>query len=272
MKILKVVIPIIVMIMAVIFCKQSFSNPSCEYGVYLSSTYDELPTQLSCETLVIDAQSFSEKEISELHKNNKKIYSYINVGAIENFRDYYDENKELALGPYENWPEEEFIDVSQASWREFIVDNLAEDLKSKGIDGYFVDNTDVYYQYKTEDNFEGLTKILTGLKSTGLEVIINGGDVFVSEYLSENGDLHLIADGVNQEGVYSKINWEDNTFTRNAEEDTEYYLEYLAKVRDVGAKVFIIEYSQDSELVEQIIEECEKHGFIVYISDSLELD
>ena len=60
-----------------------------EYGVYLSDNYSELPEDVSCETIVIDAQYYSKKEIAELKETNGTVLSYLNVGSIEDFRDYF---------------------------------------------------------------------------------------------------------------------------------------------------------------------------------------
>ena len=39
-------------------------------------------------------------------KKGVKVYTYLNVGSIENFRDYYKKYEYLTIGTYENWEEE----------------------------------------------------------------------------------------------------------------------------------------------------------------------
>ena len=54
-------------------------------------------------TLVIDAEFFSQEDIAQLHKNgNINIFSYLNIGAIETFREDYAAFADIALGQYEN--------------------------------------------------------------------------------------------------------------------------------------------------------------------------
>ncbi len=243
-----------------------------DYGVYLSDDYEALPGDLSTDLLVIDAQYFTAEEITALHEKNGRIYSYINVGAVENFRAYYEDYSDLTLGPYENWPEERFVDVSDKCWQDFIVNELVSELQGKGIDGFFVDNADVYYEYQTQEIFDGLTEILKGLKDTGLSVIINGGDVFVSGYYEKNGRLEDILDGVNQEFVFTSVNWEQGTFGKSDEDSENYYLEYLKTVQASGAEIFLLEYTDDQGMAEQILEKADELGYTVYISDSIELD
>ena len=70
---------------------------------------------------MIDADNFSADDIRQLHsQGNKMIYSYLNVGSLESFRDYYPEFKDITIGDYENWPEEKWIDVTDEGWQDHI--------------------------------------------------------------------------------------------------------------------------------------------------------
>ncbi len=242
------------------------------YGVYLSSTYDQLPKDIKYDTIIIDAQYFSADEIKRLKENNTQIYSYINIGSIEDFRDYYKDYKNLILGPYENWPDEYWINVEDKNWQTFITDTLAMQLKEKGIDGFFVDNADVYYHYNKDGIYDGITSILKSLKAKGMKIIINGGDTYVMEYFDRNKNLDDILDGVNQESVFTSIDWENETFTENDEDTRQYYLDYLDRVSKDGKTVYVLEYTKDKALIQRINSECNKLNYNCYISNSLELD
>ena len=243
-----------------------------EYGVYLSDEYDELPIGVSCETIVIDAQYYSKEEVATLKKTNGTVLSYLNIGSIEDFRDYYNDYQDLILGPYENWDGEYWIDVSDQQWQDFITEDIATSLINKGVDGFFIDNTDVYYFYPDQDIYNGVTSILKSLKGKNMQVIINGGDTYVSKYLKENGSLDPVLDGVNQESVFSSINWDDKSFEENDQESKDYFLDYLSDVASDGKKVFLLEYTTDESLIQTIKEQSSKLGYTTYISDSLELD
>ncbi|MCR5671721.1 MAG: endo alpha-1,4 polygalactosaminidase, partial [Butyrivibrio sp.] len=109
------------------------------YGVYLSCEYEELPANLSCDEVVIDAQYFTAQEIANLKKKNGKVYSYLNVGSLEDFREYFKKFDRLILGAYENWEGEYWVDVSDSKSQDFLVDEIASDMLKKGIDGFFID-------------------------------------------------------------------------------------------------------------------------------------
>lgn len=243
-----------------------------EYGVYLSDNYSELPEDVSCETIVIDAQYYSKKEIAELKETNGTVLSYLNVGSIEDFRDYFPEYEDLILGPYENWEEEYWVNVADERWQDFVVKDLAKPILNKGVDGFFIDNTDVYYNYNNDGVYQGLTNILMELKNSKAQIVINGGDAYVSKYLEENGNLDGILDGVNQESVYTSIDFDNKSFAENDEDTRDYYLEYLNSVVSHGKKAYVLEYTDDSKLKDFAVKESHKNGFIVYVSDSIELD
>ena len=240
------------------------------YGVFIGADED-LDQFESFHTVVIDAQYFDADEIVSFKNNGHKVYSYINIGSLERFRDYYDEYKDLAIGKYENWDDEIWVDVSEKRWQDFVQLDLAPSLVSKGIDGFFVDNCDVYYQYPTDEILDGTAHIMLGLKDFGLEVMINGGDAFLDAYCDGYGSWNDIITGINQETVFSSICWDDGSFGRASDEDREYFCEYLDRYADLGADIYLLEYTSDDELIKEIDEYCRDKGYQYYISESIEL-
>ena len=119
------------------------SKKKKEYGVFLSIDASEMKKLYGYKEVVIDAQYFSKRDIQALHKKGVKVYTYLNVGSIENFRKYYKDYEHLAIGDYENWDEEKWVDVSSPEWQKFIK-GLSGKLLKKGVDGFFIDNCDVY--------------------------------------------------------------------------------------------------------------------------------
>ncbi len=242
-----------------------------DYGVFLSVTED-LEALGDYKTVVIDAAYFDEEEITSFKESGHKVYSYINVGSLEDFRDYYDDYKDLGLGRYEHWDEEIWIDVSDERWQDFILNEVAKDLSEKGIDGFFVDNCDVYFVYPTPEILDGLTVIMQGLKTTGLDVVINGGDAFMDAYLENGGKYDEVITGINQESVFSKILWDKDRFSKASKEDKEYFTDYIERYSKLGADIYLLEYITDEKLIKEIDEYCRQKGYFYYVSDSLELN
>lgn len=246
------------------------------YGVYIGATAEQLHTKLDGDTgiglAIIDAQNVSAEDVGSLKANGRRIYSYLNVGSLEEFRDYYDTFSEYTLSEYDNWPGEYWIDVSEEAWQDYVVDNIAAELVLKGVDGFFIDNTDVYYLYQHSWIYKGLVKIITRLKDKyNLPVIINGGDMFVTQLMDE-GKAGII-DGINQESVYSCIlDYENAEFGEQRALDRAYYEKYLSRAKGEGLLVFMIEYTRDMRLVEKIKDFCRQNGYKCYVTDSLKLD
>jgi len=247
------------------------SDISHEYGGFIG--YEGKLEELAAyETIVIDVQYYDSDEIAAFKEKGHTIYSYINIGALENFRDYYDSYKNLALGEYEHWDEEIWMDVSDPAWRYFIIEELAPELVDKGIDGFFVDNCDVYYQYPQEDILNGVADILSGLKDMCDTVIMNGGDVFIDAYCGRGGNWKDLISGINQETVFTKIIWDEERFTGASEEDKSYFCAYLDRYGSQGADIFLLEYTDDAKLAQEIREFCLAGKYHCFISDSLELE
>ncbi len=244
-----------------------------DYGVFLSVDGAATDSLRGYELLVIDAQNFSKEELGRLKETNGAVYTYLNVGALESFREYYEKYSVLGLGAYENWEEEIWMDVSDKDWRSFVAGKLAGDLLDKGADGFFVDNLDVYYEYPGKPIYEGIVEILEALKEWGKPVIVNGGDVFIRDYMErETSPIADLIRGVNQETVLTAILFSEGRLGRQEPDNTEYFKEYLQACRREGLAVYVLEYTKDKALEREVREYCERENFICYISDSIELD
>ena len=250
--------------------KQTAVITDKSYGVFLSVT-DNLDQLGDYETVVIDAQYFTAADIDSFKQKGHKVYTYINVGAIENFRSYFNQYQSLTLAPYENWDEEYWVDVSDQTWQDFMVYDLIPEMISKGVDGFFVDNCDVYYHYQTDAVLDGLTHILRVMIDTGREVILNGGDTFLDAYCA-GGSWKDVITGISQESVFTRIDWQDESFGEADAQDRTYFQFYVERYADQGADIYLLEYTTDDELIRKIKDYCHTKGFYYYISDSLELD
>lgn len=241
-----------------------------DYGVFLNADASSLERFKMYETIVIDAQYFTKRDIELLHQNGTVVYTYLNIGSIENFREYYTTYAELAIGEYEHWEEEQWVDVANPDWQKFI-GQLSQELYEKGVDGFFIDNCDVYYYAPRESIFEGLTAILQNIMMFEKAVIINGGDTYVAEYRERYGDITPIMTGVNQESVWSGIDFDKGTFHEQTSETRDYFCKYLEACKADGMEVYLLEYTTNPKLIRKIKEYCKEQDFHFYISSSLEL-
>ena len=250
----------------------SDSSVETSYGVFLGLDHsDGLSKLYNYKLVVIDLQEFSKNDVDKLHAKGIKVYSYLNVGSVEEYRSYYKKFKNLYLGVYENWEDERWVDVSNKSFQSFIINELEPLLRSKGADGYFIDNCDVYAENKRDSIYSGLKTILSNVHSHGLPMLINGGDEFVSKAISD-GSYSSLFDGVNQEEVFTLINFSNKTYSNQSSGETKRYKEYLAKVKSKNLKVYLLEYGASSNKEKEIAAYCQANGFSYYNSKSYDLN
>ena len=242
-----------------------------DYGVYIGADAEEIFHKNLADTIVIVAQYFSSDEIAKLKADGHTVYTYFNIGSIEDYRDYYKDFEAITLDVYENWEDERWVDVTVKEWQDFL-SAKADELIDKGVDGFFIDNCDVYYHYPKQSFFEGLSTILEDLNNKDTYVLINGGDEYVRAYFDKYGSLDLILDGVNQESVYTAIDWDNDTFTVNSTSDRKYFLAYLDLVMADGKDAYALEYATDEKIKRQAEHLAKSYGYNIYVSDSLELN
>lgn len=241
------------------------------YGVFLNADPSDISKLADYRKIVIDASYFTSEDIEKMHDYGQEIYTYINIGSLEEFRDYYEQYSDLCLDEYENWPEEKWVDVSQSAWQDHII-ALAKELKAKGVDGFFVDNCDVYYQYPEPEIFDGLTYMLRELYGINSKVIINGGDTYITEYMERYQTASDIMSGVNQECLFSAIDFSTSSFEENNREEYEYFESYIERCAADHIDVYLLEYTTDEALIARIQDYCEKNQYFYYISSSIELE
>ncbi len=242
--------------------KQEIAN---EYGVFLG--VEDTSEIKGYDLLIIDAYYLKKEDIKTLHENNKEVYTYLNIGTIEKFRDSYDDFKEFSFDIYEDWPEEYWMDVSNDKWRDYIRSKAIK-YKEMGIDGFFIDNTDVYSLYRNQSIYNSLVNIIDDLNTLNLPIVINGGDVFVKKGI-ESKSIRI--DAVNQETVFSSIDFENKTTGKSNDTDREYYQEYLEFCRENNLSVFLLEYTEDKKIINDIKKYCDEMNFRYYISPNVEL-
>lgn len=250
-------------------CSADPSDEAEKYVVLIGEDSEIIEKLSDIDLLVIDAEYFSQNDIARLRENGiREIYSYINIGSIESFRSYDTDFEKYTLGAYENWPEEKWIDVSAPEWQACTASRV-DALVQKGVDGFFVDNTDVYYNYPQECIYDGILTILDYMDHTGRKILINGGDCFVKKYLT--AEKNVLIDGINQENVFTMYDFSKDVYTKNDQSTREYYTEYLDLAMSHGCTAYTLEYATDPAIRRQAAAYAGKHGYIYYISDNIGL-
>ena len=214
----------------------------CFESSYVSKTLSACKRN---DLAVVDTEG-RESLVRAAVKRGVWVYGYLNVGALEKERPYYEKFKHLRLARYDGWSGEYWIDPTAGEWQDHVI-SLAKQIKACGAIGLYLDNTDIYYmlaerkiskQYSwnlpsAQAVYTALSNMILKITALGLIVMPNGGDTFVRKFIRAHPN---IIKTVNQEGVL----YQDGK--KQSAEDTKYYTEYLDWCRKKGIYIRGIEY------------------------------
>ena len=207
------------------------------------------------------------------------VYGYLNIGALEDGRSYYQKFKSLRLAYYDGWDGEYWIDVTDNGWQEHILD-LTKKIKATGAIGLYLDNTDIYYMcqhgFREEKThmlrkapsaqavYTALSNMILKIHALGLIVMPNGGDTFLRKFMVAHPNVIAT---INQEGVFY-----ENLNKKNKSSDTKYYKDWCKWAQKrISGKVRIIEYTSSKTEQAKIKVYCLSKGWDVYFSKHKEL-
>lgn len=227
---------------------------------------------------VVDTEGH-EKAVREAVRRGVYVYGYLNVGAIENGRSYYEDFHHIRLAKYSGWDGEYWINPTAKEWQDHCI-SLAKQIKATGVIGLYLDNTDIYYMcqqgFREEKTkmlrsapsaqavYNALSSIILKINALGLIVMPNGGDVFLRKFMTAHPGVIAT---INQEGVfYSELN------KKNKSADTKYYKDWCKWAQKrISGKVRIICYVTIKSEQAKIKAYCIAHGWDVYFSKHKEL-
>jgi cysteinyl-tRNA synthetase len=134
---------------------------SAVWAVYYGSAAQTDVAKLAStfNVIVIDADpangspDFTAAQIAALKANGAKVLSYLNVGACETWRTYWQTvpagfvscgaNTAAQLGQYSGYSNEYWMNVGNADYQHLIVDYVAPRLAATGVDGFMLDNFEI---------------------------------------------------------------------------------------------------------------------------------
>ena len=226
---------------------------------------------------VVDTEG-NEKAVRNAVSRGVYVYGYLNAGAVESGRSYYEDFHHIRLAKYSGWDGEYWINPTTKEWQDHCI-ALAKQIKATGAIGLYLDNTDIYYMcqqgFKEEKTkmlrpapsaqavYTALSNIILNINALGLIVMPNGGDTFVRKFITAHPGVIAT---INQEGVF----YQD--FKKNSAEDTAYYKAWCKWAKKhISGKVRIIEYTKFKSAQAVIKAYCKVHGWDVYFSKHKDL-
>lgn len=219
--------------------------------------------------LVIEPEDYTAQEVRALKKSGYKVLGYLSVGSVSDEREYYSSLEPYTLGDLEDWPHEKYLNVASDSVQEWLIERGEGLIEDMGFDGLWLDNVDVYEEYPSTGMYDGITNIIDALDPKGY-IMVNGGVRYMM-WAIERGDTSV--DGITQEEVFSLVTDYDGKgeFGRQEAEQRAEYLEYVSAALDAGMDVFLLEYTRDDSVRDEIHAYCDEVGAGCYISNDVDL-
>ena len=247
----------------------------CFEKAYIKKTLDKCKRN---DLAVVDTDG-CEAVVKAAVSRGVLVYGYLNIGALEDGRSYYQKFKSLRIAYYDGWDGEYWIDVTDKGWQDHILD-LAKKIKACGAIGLYLDNADVYYMcqqgFKEEKThmlrkapsaqavYNALSSMILKIHALGLIVMPNGGDTFLKKFMVAHPNVIAT---INQEGVFF-----ESLNKKNKSADTRYYKDWCKWAQKrISGKVRIIEYTSSKTEQAKIKAYCLAHGWDVYFSKHKEL-
>lgn len=131
--------------------------------------------------IVIEPEDYTSAEVAAL-KQRAKVLAYLSIGSISDERSCDKEMIPYALRKLEDWPHERYLDLTQPQVMDWL-QRRARGIKRMGFDGFWLDNLDVYEEYRSTDMFNAMTSVLHAIKALGGYVMVNGGMVYLTDMM-----------------------------------------------------------------------------------------
>ncbi len=256
-----------------LLCLFSFINIVWAENISVGFIYKQPPEEAFYlyDWLVVDPDNFSFEKLNEKFyiKNKKsKLFAYVSIGEIEPYRSYYkDIKKEWILGENKDW-KTYIADLRNKGYMEFLINNVMSKLEK--YDGFFFDTVDSYQAVlkKPEEikaYQESIISFINEVKSkySTKKIILNRGFEVVP-YVKDKIDA-VVAEslfyGLDTKSMYYK--------KQKEEEDRNWLLNQLSKIKELGLKVIVIDYvnPKDKKLQKEVAKKIYQYGFIPYVTD-----
>lgn len=209
------------------------------------------------DKLVVQPQNIP-KEI--LKENPERYYAYISI-----FEFNEETLKRFAISYRQDW-KTYIADIRDKLWQEHLLQKI-KDLKKDGFINFFFDNIDSYKLIsktpQEEEEFKNaLIDFLERFKKENPEsdLILNRPLELLDKTLKYSSKIAV-------ESLYSTFDPINKTYTRTSEQETKYLSEILKNAKNMGYKVYVIDYEKDKTKRVEIARMIKEEGFEPYVSD-----
>jgi uncharacterized protein (TIGR01370 family) len=215
------------------------------------------------DLVVVDGEGATTELVEALRADGGLVLGYLSVGTVEEGRSWTAAADPYRLDRWEEW-DEDYADVADPGFRRLMVEQVAPQLLASGVDGLFLDNTDMVVGHPAQA--EGMVELVAALASL---VHARGGLVF-----TQNGDqvVHALVehlDGWNREDVSATYSFERETYEPVSARDTAAAQATLERLAEEGLLVTTTDYVADGDVEatrQAVAASCEA-GALPFVAD-----
>jgi cysteinyl-tRNA synthetase len=232
---------------------------------------------LNVEAIVVDFEDskLSKTDIANIQSDNKVIFSYLSIGAAENYRNYWGSDWKVGNPSFVDeavpgWPGDFYVKYWDPAWQQIIRERVQQ-VADLGYNGVYLDMIDSYYHYQEKGRITAATEMIDFVHDLrDITKAINPEFLIVPQNapeLYEYAEFKSIIDGFGKEDTW----FYDNTVRGSADRDFE--LEFLDKAIADGKFVLAIDYPTIQNRINDFYDKCGVHGFTGTVSNrDLNLD
>ena len=242
------------------------------YKVYLSTKLNPAKLKKGSGVIALEPDDYKDADIKAIRAKGYKVLAYLSIGTIEKERSWFKRFEQHKKKRLPDWPNEYYMDMGKTVWKKFLV-SKAKKYKARGYSGWWLDNLDVYSEYKSKKNFNACLGILQDIKKLGGYVMVNGGSEWLDDSIDLKQELKGLIDGYTQEEVFSLItNYSGKgKFGKQVAADAKFYKGLIKKLEKKKVNCFLLEYTRDNKLKASIKAWCKENGVDYYIAEDVNL-
>jgi len=199
------------------------------------------------DLVIVDGEDVQAAEVAALRKNGTIVLAYLSVGTIEKWRWWYSRVKNYRLEYWGDWGEW-YADTSRDGYRNVIVREVAPWILKKGVDGLFLDNTDMI---ETHPGQKAGMRVLVRRLST--LVRSSGKFLFTQNGEDSLGPTLIYYDGWNREDVSWTYDFDTGRYQKQPTQEINRALNALRRIGAAGLLVTATDYTKAGDRAAELL-------------------
>lgn len=216
------------------------------------------------DLVVVDGEEVTRSQVRKLKRHGTIVLGYLSVGTIERWRWWHNAASPYELGTVDGWAGERYADVSKKGYRDLIASRVAPGMLSKGLNGLFLDNTDMIETHHGQR--DGMKALVHRLAR---KVHRRNKFLFAQNGASVIGSTLKYYDGWNREDVTWTYDFDQEQYIRVGQNAHQEALAEIKRIRKRGLLVTTTDYvaAPDTPAFSEAVDEaCRVHA-LPYVSD-----